>query len=243
MELTPTSTVRDMVTADFRAAAVFHGYGIDFCCGGRQTLEEACRERNLCASEVARAVAKACRVPDESPRRYADLDTAALIAHIVEVHHEYVRQAIPALVAHTHKLAKSHGARHPELLDVAIVFDSVARDMTLHMGKEEGVLFPYIASAVEAVQAGAAEPPSAPFGSIDNPIRMMEEEHETAGTAMALIRELTDNYTPPDDACTTYRICFRELEAFERDLHVHVHLENNILFPRARALEAWGRFA
>ncbi len=241
MELTPTSTVRDMVTADFRAAAVFHGYGIDFCCGGRKTLEEACRERNLCVSEVAREVAKACRVPDASTR-YADLDTAALIAHIVDVHHEYVRQAMPALVAHTQKVAKSHGALHPELLDVAIVFDRVVREMTLHMGKEEGVLFPYISRAVQAAEAGG-EPPTAPFGSIDNPIRMMEDEHESAGAAMALIRELTDNYTLPEGACTTYRICFKELEAFERDLHEHVHLENNILFPRARALESCKRFA
>jgi len=114
--------------------------------------------------------------------------------------------------------------------------------MRIHAVAEEGVLFPYISRALQAAEAGG-EPPTAPFGSIDNPIRMMEDEHESAGAAMALIRELTDNYTPPDDACTTYRICFRELEAFERDLHVHVHLENNILFPRARALEAWGRFA
>jgi regulator of cell morphogenesis and NO signaling len=242
MEVTPTSTVRDMVTADFRAAAVFHGYGIDFCCGGRKTLEEACRERSLCLDEVLREVGKACRLADSSQPQYADLDTEALIAHIVDVHHEYVRRAMPALVAHVHKVAKAHGTTHPELLDVALVFDSVVREMTLHMGKEEGVLFPYISRAVQAAEAGG-EPPVAPFGSVDNPIRMMEEEHESAGSAMALIRELTDDFTPPDDACTTYRICLQELAAFERDLHEHVHLENNILFPRAQAMAEGRRSA
>lgn len=234
MEVTPTTTVRDMVTADFRAAAVFHGYGIDFCCGGGKTLEQACQERNLCVDEVARELAKACRIPDTS-RRFADLGASELIAHIVDVHHEYVRQAMPAILTHTQKLATAHGARHPELIDVATVFDGVVREMLLHMGKEEGVLFPYISRLEEAAETGR-EVPYAPFGSVDNPIRMMEAEHESAGTAMALIRELTDGFTPPADACTTYRICLKELEAFERDLHEHVHLENNILFPRAQAL-------
>ena len=236
MEVTPTATVRDVVNADFRAAAVFHGYGIDFCCGGKKTLEEACRERDLCVDEVVRDVAKVCRIPDTSSTRYADLETDALIARIVDVHHEYVRQALPAIVAHTRKVASAHGAKHPELVDVAVVFDGVAREMTLHMGKEEGVLFPYISSAARAAASGGL-PPQAPFGSVENPIRMMEEDHDAAGTAMSLIRELTSGYTLPDDACTTYRICFQELEEFERDLHEHVHLENNILFPRARALE------
>jgi regulator of cell morphogenesis and NO signaling len=234
MEVTPTTTIREMVTADFRAAAVFHGYGIDFCCGGGKTLAQACEERKLRVEEVVREIDRACRIPDTS-RRFADLGAAELISHIVDVHHEYVRQAMPAILAHTQKLAKAHGARHPELIDVATVFEGIVREMVLHMGKEEGVLFPYISRLEDAAEAGR-ELPYAPFGSVDNPIRMMEAEHESAGTAMALIRELTDGYTAPEDACTTYRICLKELEAFERDLHEHVHLENNILFPRAQAL-------
>ena len=235
MEATSTTTIRDMVTADFRAAAVFHGYGIDFCCGGGKTLEEACRQRSLSVDAVLREVERACRIPDTSAARLADLDTDGLIAHIVDVHHEYVRQAMPAILAHVHKAAKSHGANHPELVDVATVFDRVAMEMTLHLGKEEDVLFPYISRLAEAAEAGR-EPPYAPFGPVDNPIRMMEAEHDAAGTAMALIRELTDGYTPPEHACATYRICFKELEEFERNLHEHVHLENNILFPRAQAM-------
>lgn len=235
MDVTSTTTVRDLVIADFRAAAVFHGYGIDFCCGGRKTLAEACGERNLCVDEVLREVASACRLPETTGKRFADLDTDALIAHIVDVHHEYVRQAMPALVAHTNKLAMTHGTRHPELVDIADVFEGVVREMTLHMSKEEAVLFPYISGVAQAMRVGG-ELPYAPFGSVDNPIRMMEMEHESAGAAMSLIRELTGGYEPPDDACMTYRVCLKELEAFERDLHEHVHLENNILFPRAKSL-------
>jgi regulator of cell morphogenesis and NO signaling len=157
----------------------------------------------------------------------------------VSHHHAYVRRELPGITARADRLAASHGPRHPELQRVAQLFKDVAGEMTSHMAKEESVLFPYIAALAEAVRRGAP-PPCAPFGSIDNPIRLMEVEHETAGNAMSWIRTLTSDFTPPADACPTWRVCLQELEAFERDLHAHVHLENNILFLKARTLAASG---
>jgi regulator of cell morphogenesis and NO signaling len=143
---------------------------------------------------------------------------------------------VPVILAHTQKIASVHGARHPELLQIAEHTNAVCEEMIQHMHKEEQVLFPYIISLVSARKEGRAIASSA-FGSIQNPIRMMESEHESAGDAMYAIRSLSSGYTVPDDGCTTYRIAFQELQDFERDLHQHVHLENNILFPMAVKLE------
>ena len=159
------------------------------------------------------------------------------MSYIVGNHHAFVRQAMPVLLTHTKKVAGVHGDRHPELPEVARLFNEVAGEMTSHMAKEEQILFPYIV-ALEEASRSAGRGPSAPFGTVRNPIRMMEAEHESAGDAMARIRSLTSDYAIPDGACTTYRVSLQELEAFERDLHEHVHLENNILFPKAARLEA-----
>jgi regulator of cell morphogenesis and NO signaling len=229
------STVGAIVAEDFRAAAVFDRFGIDFCCGGRQTLGEACREKVLDAAVVLQDLERVCAVPSSAALRFAEWEPESLMAYIVGQHHGYVRRALPGISARTNKLAAAHGSGHPEFLRVAQLFSEVAREMTSHMAKEEAVLFPYIAALAEAMRRGTP-PPQAPFGSIDNPIRMMEVEHEAAGNAMSWIRSLTGDFTPPAHACTTWRVCVQELEEFERDLHTHVHLENNILFPKARAM-------
>jgi regulator of cell morphogenesis and NO signaling len=235
MNATPGSTIRDIVAADFRAAAVLYGYGIDFCCGGAKTVAEACRDRKVCADEVLREITRACRLPDDTAPRFADWDTETLISYIVSTHHDYVRRAMPVIGGYARKIASVHGDRHPELVEVARIFADVAAEMTAHMAREEQVLFPYIAELAGAARTGErVDIP--PFGTVDNPIRVMEADHEATGGAMALISQLTSEYTPPADACTTYRICLQELKAFERDLHRHVHLENNLLFPRARSL-------
>jgi regulator of cell morphogenesis and NO signaling len=239
MIATPETTIRDIVADDFRSAAVFDRYGIDFCCGGGRTVTEACREHGICEAEVLEQVRRACRLPETGTPRFAEWDIETLIGYIVGNHHTYVRRALPAIGAYTQKLTSIHGARHPELNQIARVFEEVTSEMRTHMMKEEQILFPHIAAIAEAVRTGGELRPS-PFGRVDNAIRLMEAEHESAGAAMAHIRKLTNNYAPPDDACTTYRVCLRGLEAFEEDLHTHVHLENNILFPRARALEAMG---
>jgi regulator of cell morphogenesis and NO signaling len=236
MHATPESTIRELVAADFRSAAVFDRYGIDFCCGGGKTVAEACREHHLNAGDVLEEVTRVCRLPETGAPRFSEWDPETLIAYIVGNHHAYVRRTLPAIEAYTRKLVTVHGERHPELHEVAHLVEAVSAEMTMHMAKEEQMLFPYIAAAAAAARGGD-EPPLAPFGHIDSPIRMMEAEHEAAGAAMARIRTLTDGYAPPEDACTTYRVCLQELEVFEEDLHRHVHLENNILFPAARALD------
>lgn len=234
MNATPESTIGDIVKRDFRAAAVFQNFGIDFCCGGKRTVAEACQTQQVPATDVLNEINEACQRPDAGVPQFGDWDTHRLIAYIVERHHDYVRRVLPALGAYSRKLASVHGANHPELHEVVRLVADVDEEMTMHMAKEEKILFPYIASVAEAVSLGK-QPPAAPFGSIDNPIRMMEADHDSTGAAVAQIRALTRDYTPPPDACTTYRVCLEELQTFERDLHQHVHLENNVLFPRARA--------
>jgi regulator of cell morphogenesis and NO signaling len=236
MIATPETTIREIVAEDFRAAAVFHKHDIDFCCRGDRSLAEACGDRGLAADAVMGEIAEACAPQDAGTPRFNSWDLGTLVSYIVSNHHGYVRGAIPTLLPHTAKIASVHGERHPELHAIAKEFTAIADEMTSHMLKEERILFPHI-TAMDAASREGRPVPRAPFGTVDNPIRMMEMEHESAGDTMARIRELSRGYQVPDDGCSTYRVCFQELEAFERDLHAHVHLENNILFPRARVLE------
>jgi len=233
-----TTMIGDIVAADFRAAAVFEQFGIDFCCGGRRDLGAACKAAAVDPSEVVRAL-------DALPRTFGDEADVTqwpvdrLLDHIVSVHHAYVRTSTPIIRQYVAKLVEVHGARHPELARIAACFDTVARDLAQHMLKEEQVLFPYVrelAAPTDTCLRGRS-----PFGTVENPIRMMEREHRDAADDMRLIRALTNGYTPPADGCTTYRVCLAEFDRFERDLHRHVHLENNVLFPKAIALENDGQ--
>lgn len=229
------TTIRDIVADDYRAAAVFQKHGLDFCCGGNRAVADACREKGIDAAVVTAELEAALAPANDQPRAAAwDLDVLA--DHIVASHHGYVRAAIETIGAHTRKVSEVHGERHPEVVEVALRFAAIAAEMTAHMAKEERVLFPYI-KALAAARREGGPAPRAPFGSIANPIRMMEAEHQSAGDTMAAIRRLSGGYAPPADACATYRVTYKELEAFEADLHRHVHLENNILFPRALDLE------
>ena len=235
MTATPDSPVGALVAQDFRAAAVLDRFGIDFCCGGKRTLSEACREKAVDVTRVVHEVERVCSAHGAEVPRFDEWGLEALVAYIVANHHAYVRRALPIISARTSKVVASHGGRHPELIEISGVFSRVAEEMPSHMAKEERVLFPYILELVEAQRLGNPPPP-APFGTIDNPIRLMEIDHESAGNAMAWIRARTGGYTPPAGACSTWRVWLHELEAFERDLHAHVHLENNLLFPKAKAL-------
>ena len=236
MTAAPDTSIRDIVVADFRAASVFHTFDIDFCCAGDRTVADVCREKNLDAGSVLAEIEKACARPDTEAPRFEMWEAPALIEYIVERHHAYVRAALPAILAHVQRVADAHGERHPELHDVAEVMTRVAADMLVHVAREEAILFPYVERLFHAVNDDRLVR-DAFFGSVVNPVSMMERDHEAAGRSMALVRELTDGYRVPEDACTTYRICLQELERFERDLHTHVHLENNILFPAALDLE------
>lgn len=228
------TTIRSVVADDYRAAAVFERHGIDFCCGGNRPIADACRERGEDDRQVV-AELEAALAPAQDQPRFTAWDLDFLATYIVNNHHAYVRQAVPTMQAHTRKVAEVHGDHHPEVREIAQRFDFVAAELTAHMAKEERVLFPYISGLAAAARGG--EVPSAPFGSIANPIAMMEAEHRNAGDQMAAIRELSAGFVTPPDACTTFKVTYQELQAFEADLHRHVHLENNILFPRALDLE------
>jgi regulator of cell morphogenesis and NO signaling len=228
-------TVGDIVAGDFRTAGVFERFGIDFCCGGRRSLVDACR--TVCADpeEVIRAL-------DALPAGQAGDDDAAnwpldrLVDHIESTHHVYVRAALPRIAGFIAKLVEVHGARHPELRVIGAAFRRLADDLIQHLLKEEQILFPYVRDLAEHAEELCGGLVS-PFGTVENPIRMMEREHRDAGDELRTIRELTRGYTAPADGCTTYAVCMAELHEFERDLHRHIHLENNILFPKAIAFE------
>jgi regulator of cell morphogenesis and NO signaling len=237
MTATPDTTIREIVASDYRTAAIFQRYGLDFCCNGCRTVAQGCREAGADAGAVLRELDTVLNTSDAGTPQFASWDARTLIAHIVDRHHGFVRQALPPLLQHTEKIASVHGRRHSELIHVANLFARVAAEMIDHMAREEGILFPFIAALAEAADNGEPRP-VAPFGTVANPIHMMEAEHQFVGDAMAEMRHLTGNFTPPEDACATYRVCFQELDAFERDLHEHVHLENNVLFPKASGLEA-----
>jgi regulator of cell morphogenesis and NO signaling len=221
----------DIVAEDWRAAAVFDQFGIDFCCGGRRSVAAACQTAGIDAAAVEQALEQLHAV--DASDEVSQWPITRLIDHIVTTHHDYVRGAVPRIAGYLAKLTSVHGARHPELAQVAAEFDVLGADLLQHMRKEEHVLFPYVREL-----EGQARPAPSPFGTVENPIRMMEREHEEAGTQLRELRRLTGDYTAPADGCATYRVCFEELAHFERDLHRHVHLENNVLFPRAVQLEA-----
>src|SRR5262245_32128016 len=230
------STVGDIVAADYRAARIFERFGIDFCCGGKRSLADACRRASAEAADVIRAL-------DGLPAAGADPEDVRqwpidrLIDHITTTHHAYVRGAIPAISAYLAKLQEVHGARHPELTHVAAAWDRLSAELGQHMLKEEQVLFPYVRDLAEHSQDACGTLQS-PFGSVQNPIRMMEREHRDASDELGGIRELADDFRAPADGCTTYAVCMAELAHFEQDLHRHVHLENNVLFPRALEMES-----
>ena len=234
--LEPTRTIKEIVVDDYRTAAVFQQYGLDFCCGGGATVERACEKKGINVNDLLTDLHQVLTVPSAGEPRFNLWEPDLLIDYILQNHHSYVRSVLPALLQHAEKVAQVHGTARPSLVDVSEKFAVIANDLTSHMMKEEQILFPYIQRLVQSKREGRL-PELPPFGSARNPIRMMEMEHQKAGDEMEEIRELTDNYTPPSDACMTYQVLFKELQEFEQDLHRHVHLENNILFPKAIQFE------
>ena len=227
-----TATLGDIVSRDIRAGAILDRYGLDYCCGGSRTLVEGCAERGIDVQRVLSDLQALDPASGETPEQ----NLPKLIDYIVSRHHAYIRESMPVVQQHLGKVVAAHGERHSELALVATEFSRVSEGLALHMVKEEQVLFPYIRALAEAAIEDLPPPPDM-FGTIQNPIRMMEIEHQDAGEGLAGIRELTRGYAPPEDACRTYRLVLQELEGFEEDLHRHVHLENNVLFPKAVELE------
>lgn len=225
-------TVGEIVARDYRTASVFHAHGIDFCCRGGRTLDEVCDNKNLEAQTLVQELVSATAAGEAPSTDYRTWPLDVLADHIVKRHHSYVAQKSPELMQYLDKLCKVHGERHPELFDIRDEFASMASELASHMQKEELVLFPFVRKL-----ATEQQPARPPFGTIENPIRMMMHEHSVEGDRLARITELTSGYTAPADGCTTYRVAFAMLKEFEEDLHHHIHLENNIMFPRAIQLE------
>ncbi|MFI5253067.1 MAG: iron-sulfur cluster repair di-iron protein [Bacteroidota bacterium] len=236
MEQLQNATIKSIVTSDYRAAAIFEKYSLDFCCKGGVTIEQACSDKNINAATVFAELERLSNAGQSDTPNFAEWPIDELIDYIVNVHHKYVRESTPIIYAHTQKVATVHGANHPEVIEIDRHFAIVAADMQNHMMKEEHMLFPYIKTLVNSNRNGGMIP-SSPFGTVQNPIAMMEAEHKAAGDELYEVRSLSKSYVPPEDACTTYRVSYKELQQFEEDLHRHVHLENNILFPKAIALE------
>ncbi|TYB70518.1 iron-sulfur cluster repair di-iron protein [Bizionia gelidisalsuginis] len=227
--------IGQFVADDFRTAAVFYSYGIDFCCKGNRSVEEVCEKNNIDAQELLdklEAISK--NTSKNIDYNTWPLDVLAL--HIENKHHRYVEEKTTVLIPFLNKLCKVHGTAHPELFTITALFTASSKELASHMKKEELMLFPFIKKMVKATQTDERIDP-AHFGTVKNPIASMMADHDNEGERFRQIEELTNNYTPPADACNTYKVTFAMLDEFEKDLHLHIHLENNILFPKAAALE------
>lgn len=236
MNILEDTIIKEVVKRNFKTAQVFHAHNIDYCCGGNKPITEACREKGINQEILISQLNKIVTQVDEDTAYINNLTLSELIDHIVKKHHAYVRQHIPFLEKNLEKIARVHGANHPELTEIQRLFHTSAGELTMHMQKEELMLFPYIKRLEAAVKTKSSLPKS-PFGSVVNPIKTMMAEHQNEGDRFSEISSLSDNYTIPDDACTTYEVTIKLLEEFEQDLHRHIHLENNILFPGALEME------
>lgn len=238
MTATPTSTpptvdrtLADLVTADPGAARVLERFGLDYCCGGRRTLVQACGEAGVDPAGVADALAAApvAAIPD-----WASMSPAELVDHLEATHHAYLHTEFERLTALADKVASVHGERHPELLEVQATYGELRDDLEPHLMKEERVLFPLI----RELASQGADRPAPHCGSLrDGPIRVMSLEHDRAGELLSALRRLTNGYEVPDDGCVSYRALYDGLAELETDTHLHVHKENNVLFPAVVALE------
>lgn len=227
-------TVGQIVRDDYRAADVFEKFGIDFCCAGKKPLEASCREKGVEVTKVIKELEEATgnNAPDID---YNSLSLTALIEHITETHHRYAEETGPVIIKYLEKVNMVHGKHNPELNEILTLFKAIVADLAVHMKKEELILFPYIKRLEQGRLNEGSYKPS--FASIQQPINMMMGDHETEGERYKRIEELANFYAPPSHACNTFRVSYAKLEEFEKDLHLHIHLENNILFPKAIEME------
>jgi regulator of cell morphogenesis and NO signaling len=233
---TPQTTVREIAIEQPTSIRIFEKYGIDYCCGGRRPLAQVCEERAIQLDELLAAIQNAATQQQPSGPDWMSFQLGAICDHIVRIHHDYIRKELPRLQFLAGKVVARHGEDHTELPQIQQLVSDLGDDLLAHLAKEEAMLFPYITN-LERNLATCGPTSFGCSGSVRNPIRVMMAEHDVAGEITARIRELSHNYTPPIGACPTYRGFYQALLEFEQDLHRHVHLENNILFPRAIELE------
>jgi regulator of cell morphogenesis and NO signaling len=223
METLEKITIGEYVAKDFRTAAIFSKYGIDFCCKGNRTIDEACHKKDINANEIKEQLDSVLNTKNDSCTDFKSWPLDLLADYIEKTHHRYVEEKIPVLLQFLDKLCKVHGANHSELFEINELFIGCAGELTQHMKKEELILFPFIKKMV-ATRSHDEALQQPHFGTVDNPIAMMMQEHDTEGERFRKIETLTNNYTPPADACNTYRVTFDMLADFEQDLHKHIHL-------------------
>lgn len=222
-------SVGEIVANDFRTSSVFKKAGIDFCCGGKQSFSDACNEKSIDPVELENEIQKIAQEPVNEFMNFKNWDPVFLSEYIVNTHHKFVLKNLPELVFYTRKIANVHGDNHTELIEVAELFEKINTELLQHLKNEEEVLFPAIK---EVIKSGSSEAKAI----ITSELKRMTWEHKFAGTVMDEINRITKGYIVPEDGCNTYRVAFKMLEQFEDDLHTHVHLENNILYPKALEL-------
>ena len=230
-----SKTIGEFVAEDYRTAKVFEKYGIDFCCGGKIALSETCRDKNIDLATIQLEIEAAKKEPIEHGRNYAAWELPFLADYIINTHHAYLKENTGQIVVYTRKIAEVHGANHPEVIEIARIFDKIATDMAAHLREEEEVLFPTV-KRIDAARKADTAPDEKDIEAIMVCLDKLNREHEEIGDAVHAIRHLANEYAIPDDACNTYVVTFQKLREFESDLHKHVHLENNILFLKAAQL-------
>lgn len=239
MQIDVTKTVRELTLEIPGATRVFEKAGIDYCCGGGKTFQEACAAAGASTDEVVRSLEQAGQAvtPSAESAEWQTQALSELTSHIVSKHHVFTRDELARVDALLSKVCSVHGQNHAELFRIQSLFQDLIRDLMPHMQKEEMVLFPYIEQMEEAASAGKPSPVPF-FGTVQNPIRMMMMEHDRAGEILKEIRQISGGFSVPADGCISYETLYKALDALEQDLHQHIHLENNILFPRAAEMEA-----
>lgn len=238
METIDTLTLGEIVRQNYKAADVLEKYSLDFCCNGNQSIEDACAARGIDPEQVRTELKRLeSDASKDGSNDFNSWTLHALVDHIMKTHHAYVTEQTPKINAYLDKIARVHGSRHPELLEIRTIFNEVGGELAVHMKKEELMLFPFITRIERAKNKNeSAESPL--FKSVQSPVQMMMADHADEGEKFARIAALTGGYQTPADACNTYALTYELLKEFERDLHRHIHLENNILFPRSIEMEA-----
>lgn len=239
MNINSGTKVKDIALSNPAARQVLEDAGLDYCCGGGKSIEDACSQAGISPDEILNRLRQNTKDTGAADANWMATPLCELTHYIREKHHHYVREAIPRTQALAEKVAAKHGKNHAELADIRNLFAEVGQEMIMHMRKEEQILFPYIDALEQATNGDrAVEPPF--FQTVKNPVNAMMKEHDSAGNLVRQIRNLTVDYAVPADACTSYKALYEALREFEADLHQHVHLENNVLFPRAVEMEGSG---
>lgn len=236
MNITEKNNIGDIVANDYRTATVFKNHSIDFCCNGNRSIEDACKSENVDSQQLVNELNEALKDTSEKIADFNQWPLDLLADYIEKTHHRYCEAKINEIKPYLEKITKVHGEQQPELIEINELFKETAGKMSVHMKKEELILFPFIRKMTKVKSTGEAL--TAPkFGSVESPIDIMRDDHNEEGERFQRIRALSQNYTVPEDGCATYKVTFAMLNEFEDDLHQHIHLENNILFPKSIALE------